>query len=73
MTDLKQPNTSEQNITEHLSQNRFNQRSHNYRNKDYSREEKRKRNQQVGKKKKIMYAGNFITALQKVIWANLFP
>ena len=42
MTDLKQPNTSEQNITEHLSQNRFNQISHNYRNKDYSRETQKK-------------------------------
>ena len=32
MTDLRQqPNTPEQNITEHLSQNKFNKRSHNYR------------------------------------------
>ena len=27
----QQPNTPEQNITEHLSQNKFNKRSHNYR------------------------------------------
>ena len=59
MTDLRQqPNTQEQNITEHLSQDKFNQRSHNYRNKDHSREEQRKRNQQVRKEKKIMYVGN---------------
>ena len=46
MTDFRQQsNTSEQNITEHLSQDKFNQRCHNYRNKDHSREEQRKRNQ----------------------------
>ena len=50
--------TPEQNIKEILSQDKFNQRSHNYRNKDHSREEKRKRNQQIGKKKKTMYVGN---------------
>lgn len=32
--------------------------SHNYRDKDHSREEQRKRNQQVGKEKEIMYVGN---------------
>ena len=37
MTDLRQqPNTPEQNITEHLSQGKFNKRSHDYRNKDHS-------------------------------------
>ena len=40
MTDLRQqPSTLEQNLAEHLSQIKFNQRSHNYRNKDQSREE----------------------------------
>ena len=59
MKDLRQQlNTPEQNITEHLSQDKFNQRSHNYRNKDHSIVEQCKRNQQVGKKKKIMYVGN---------------
>ena len=59
MTHLKQqPNTPEQNVTEHLSQEKFNQRSHNYRNKDHSREEQRKRYQEAGKKKKVMYLGN---------------
>ena len=44
MTDLgQQPNTLEQNVTEHLSQEKFNQRSHNYRNKDQSRGEQHKR------------------------------
>ena len=44
MTDLgQQPNTLEQNVTEHLSQEKFNQRSRNYRNKDQSRGEQRKR------------------------------
>ena len=49
MTDLKQqPDNPEQNIEEQLSQNnKFNPRSHNYRNKNNSREERRKRNQQV--------------------------
>ena len=56
MTDLKQqPNIPEQNIVEHLSQsNKFNQRSHNYRNKDHSREEQLKGNQQVGRKTNIV-------------------
>ena len=36
MTDLRQqPNTLEQNVMEHLLQEKFNQRSHNYRNKDH--------------------------------------
>ena len=36
MTDLRQqPNTLEQNVMEHLLQGKFNQRSHNYRNKDH--------------------------------------
>ena len=37
MTDLRQqPNTPEQNITEHLSQDKFNnERFHKYRNKDH--------------------------------------
>ena len=36
MTDLRQqPNTPEQNVMEHLLQEKFNQRSHNYRNKDH--------------------------------------
>ena len=45
MTDVRQQlNTPERNIAEHLSQNnKFNQRSHNYRNKNHSREEQRKR------------------------------
>ena len=43
---------------EHLLQDKFNQRPHNYRNKDHSREEQRERNRQVGKEKKIMYAAN---------------
>ena len=59
IADLRQqPNTPEQNITEHLSQDKFNQRSHNYGNKDHSREERRKRNQQVGKENKIMCVRN---------------
>ena len=34
MTDLRQqPNTSEQKVKEHLSQEKFNQRPHNYRKK----------------------------------------
>ena len=54
MTDFRQqPNTPEHNIKEHVSKtyliNMFN-RSHDYRNKDYSREEQRKRDQQVGRK-----------------------
>ena len=51
MTALKQrPNTSEQNAVEHLSQNnKFNQRSHSYRNKDHSREEQCKGNQEIAK------------------------
>ena len=56
MTNLRQqPNTPEQNVKEHLPQEKFNQRPHNYRKKDHSREEKRKRNQEAGKKKKIMW------------------
>ena len=44
MTDLRQqPNTPEQNVTEQLSQKKFNQRSHNYRKKDQSRVKQRKR------------------------------
>ena len=36
MADLRQqPNTPEQNVMEHLSQVKFNQTSHNYRNKDH--------------------------------------
>ena len=31
----QQPNTPEQNITEHLTQEKVNQRSRNYRNKDH--------------------------------------
>ena len=59
MTDLRQqPNTPEQNVTEHLLQEKFNQRSHNYRNKDHWREEQRKRNLEAGKEKKIMHVGN---------------
>ena len=54
MTDFK-PNTPEQNVMEHLSQEKFNQRTHNYRNIDHSREEQCKRNQEAGKEKKIMY------------------
>ena len=43
MTDLRQQqNTPQQNVTEYLSQEKFNQRSHNYRNKDHSREEQHK-------------------------------
>ena len=59
MVDLRrQQNTPEQNITEHLSQDKFNQRSHNYRNKDHSRRKQHKRNQQLGKEKKIIYVRN---------------
>ena len=59
MADLRQQhNTPEQNVTEHLSQEKFNHRFHNYRNKDHSREEQRKINQEAGKKLKIMYVGN---------------
>ena len=36
------------------AQDKFNKRSHDYRDKDHSREEQRKRNKQVGKEKKIM-------------------
>ena len=40
MTDLRQqPNTPEQNVKQDLSQETFNQRPHNYREKDHSREE----------------------------------
>ena len=39
ISDLRhQPNTPEQNITKHLSEDKFNQRSHNYKNKDQLRE-----------------------------------
>ena len=59
MADLRQqPNTLEQNITKQLSHDTFNQRSHSYRKKDHSREEQRKRNQQVGKEKKRICVGN---------------
>ena len=59
MKDLRQQlNTPEQNIPEHPSQDKFNQRSRNCRNKDHSIVEQCKRNQQVGKEKKIMYLGN---------------
>ena len=55
MTDLRQqPNTPQQNVTEHLSQDKFNKRSHNYRNEDHSRAEQHKRNQEAGKVKKII-------------------
>ena len=58
MTDLRQqPNTPEQNITEHLSQDKFNQRFYNYGNKDYSRGKQSKRNQQVGKEKENNLCG----------------
>ena len=68
MTDLRQqPNTPEQNVTEHIPQEKFNQRSHNYRNKDHSREEQRKRNQEAGKEKKIMYVGNLHENVTEVI------
>ena len=54
MADVRQqPNTSEQNVTEHLSQEKLNLRPHKCRNKDHSREGQRKRNQEVRKKKKI--------------------
>ena len=34
MTDIRQqPNTSEQKVKEHISQEKFNQRPHNYRKK----------------------------------------
>ena len=74
MADLKQPpNTSEQNAVEHLSRNNtFNQRSHNYRNKDHLREEQRKRNQKIGKEKKIIYAGNLHEAVTKSDLGELF-
>ena len=53
VTNLRQqPNTLEQNVTKTLSQEKFHQRSHSYRNKDQSREEQRKRNQEVRKEKK---------------------
>ena len=48
---IQQLNAPEHNLTEHLSQDKFKQRSRNHRNKDHSREEKRKINQHVGKKK----------------------
>ena len=48
----QQPNTLEQNVTKTLSQEKFHQRSHSYRNKNQSREEQRKRNQEVRKEKK---------------------
>ena len=41
-----------------LSQDKFNQRPGNYRNKDHSREKERKRNQEGGKENKIMFVGN---------------
>ena len=67
MRDLKQqPNTSEQNVVEHLSQNnKFNQISHSYRNKDHSREEQCKRNKEIAKENKIMYLGNLHETVTK--------
>ena len=74
MADLRQQaNTPGQNRGEHLSQNsKFNQRSHNYRNKDHSREEQRKRNQQVGKEKKIMSVGNLHQTMTESDLGELF-
>ena len=44
ITELRQqPNTLEQNIKEFLPQDKFNQRNHNNRNKDRSREEQHKK------------------------------
>ena len=50
--------TTKYSRTEHNRTSITKQKSYNYRNKDPSREEQRKRNQQVGKEKKIMYVGN---------------
>ena len=74
MTDLKQqPDNPEQNIEEQLSQNnKFNPRSHNYRNKNNSREERRKRNQQVWKEKKIMSVGNLRETVTESVLGELF-
>ena len=73
MTDLRQqPNTPEQNVKEHLSQEKFNQRSHNYREKDHSREEQRKRNQEAGKEKKIIYVGNLYEKVKEIDLLQLF-
>ena len=64
MTDLReQQNTPEQNITEHLPQDKLNKRSHNYRNKDYSREKRYNRNQSAGneKKKNVLWERENVT------------
>ena len=73
MADLKQqPNTPEQNVREHLSQEKFNQRNRNYRNKDHSREEKGKIHQQVGKEKIIMYVGNLYKNVTESDFSQIF-
>ena len=73
MTDVRQqPNTSEENVAEHLSQEKFNQKSHNYRNKDYSREEQHKRNQKGVKEKKITYVGNLHDNVTEIDLVELF-
>ena len=60
MTDLKQkPNTLEQNTAEHLP-----------RNKDHSREEQRKGNQQVGKEGKKIHVGNLHETMTESIKTN---
>ena len=71
-TGLRQPtNTPEQNLMEHLSHDKFNEGSHNYRNKDHSREEKRKINQHVRKEKK-MSVGNLHENATESDFAELF-
>ena len=71
-TGLRQPtNTPEQNLTEHLSHDKFNEGSHNYRNKDHSREEKRKINQHVRKEKK-MSVGNLHENATESDFAEIF-
>ena len=59
MTDLRE----QQNITEHLPQDKLNKRSHNYRNKDYSREKRYNRNQSAGneKKKNVLWERENVT------------
>ena len=59
MTGLRQlPNVPEQNIAKYLSKKPSLIRTLNNRNKDHSREEHHKTNQQVRKEKKIVYVGN---------------
>ena len=73
MADLRQqPDTPEQNVKEHLSREKFNQRPHNYGKKDHSRKELHKRNQEAGQEKKIMYVENLHENMTKSDLVELF-